>query len=126
MESLKKKVYIETTIPSIITAKPSRDITNAYRQEITRFFWENERQKYDLYTSEYVLEECSKGDVNAAKRRLDLIKDIPFVSKTAEVDQLAKEYFNYLDIPQRAKTDCFLNPETFLKSEEVKNGLQRT
>jgi len=107
MEFPKKKVYIETTIPSVITARSSRDITNAYRQDITKFFWENERHKYDLYISEYVWEECEKGDEDAAKRRLELIKDIPFLPTSKEVEDLAEEYFKFLNIPQKAKTDCF-------------------
>ncbi|MDR2580916.1 MAG: hypothetical protein LBC85_07995 [Fibromonadaceae bacterium] len=28
----KKSVYIETTIPSLVTAKPSTDISNLFRQ----------------------------------------------------------------------------------------------
>jgi hypothetical protein len=102
----RKSIYIETTIPSLIVARPSRDIRILYRQEITKDFWENERQKYDLYISQYVWEECEMGDENAAKKRLELIKDIPHVPKTKEVDELAKEYFAFLNIPQKAKTDC--------------------
>ncbi|MCL2282573.1 MAG: type II toxin-antitoxin system VapC family toxin [Fibromonadales bacterium] len=82
------------------------DITNAYYQNITKFFWENERHKYDLFISKYVLEECSQGDVNAAKRRVELIKDIPLLDINEEVERLAKEYFEYLNIPEKAKTDC--------------------
>ena len=107
MQTAKKTVYIETTIPSVITARASRDITNAYQQEITRLFWENERHKYDLYISKYVIEECSKGDVNAAKKRVELIKDIPSLDINEDVERLAEEYFNYLNIPKKAKTDCF-------------------
>jgi len=107
MEFPKKKVYIETTIPSVITAKPSRDIRNLYRQEITREFWEYERHKYDLYISQYVWEECEKGDKDAAKKRLELIKDIQFLPTNEDVEKLAEEYFKYLNIPERAKTDCF-------------------
>jgi hypothetical protein len=103
----KKSVYIETTIPSIITARQSKDITIAYHQEITKYFWENERRKYDLCISEYVLEECSKGDPIAANRRMDLLSGIPFYSKDNETETLAAEYFEYLNIPYRAKTDCF-------------------
>jgi hypothetical protein len=103
----KKSVYIETTIPSIISARPSRDIIVAYRQEITKAFWKNERHKYDLCISEYVLEECSRGDPNAANRRMDLLSGISFYAKNKEIDLLAAEYFNYLNIPYRAKTDCF-------------------
>ena len=35
-----KSVYNETTIISYLTARPSRDLTNAARQEISREWWE--------------------------------------------------------------------------------------
>jgi hypothetical protein len=41
----RKSIYIETTIPSLIAARPSRDIRILYRQEITKDFWENWRKK---------------------------------------------------------------------------------
>jgi predicted nucleic acid-binding protein len=103
----KKSVYIETTIPSVLTAKPSRDIRNLYRQEITREFWEYERQKYDLYISQYVMKECERGDKDAAKRRLELIKDITSLPTNTDIENLAEEYFKYLNVPKKAKTDCF-------------------
>jgi len=101
----KKSVYIETTIPSLVTAKPSADIGNLFRQTTAKVFWEYERHKYDLYTSLYVWEECANGDKEAAKKRLDLIKDIPQIPKSKETDELAEEYFEYLKIPEKAKTD---------------------
>ncbi|MCL2284043.1 MAG: type II toxin-antitoxin system VapC family toxin [Fibromonadales bacterium] len=104
---MRKKVYIETTVPSVLTARPSRDIRKLYRQEVTREFWEYERQKYDLYISQYVWAECEKGDENAAKKRLDLIKDIPSLSTNDDIESLAEEYFKYLNVPDKAKTDCF-------------------
>ena len=103
----KKSVYIETTIPSLATARPSSNIIELSRQYIAKDFWENERHKYDLYISEYVYKECGGGDSNAAKRRLDLIKDIPHLPVTPETEKLAEEYFELLEIPQKAKTDCF-------------------
>jgi len=105
MASSRKSVYIETTIPSLVTAKPSADIGNLFRQTTAKVFWEYERHKYDLYTSQYVIEECEKGDKEAATRRLDLIKDIPQIPKSKETDELAEEYFKYLKISQKAKTD---------------------
>ncbi|MCL1947102.1 MAG: type II toxin-antitoxin system VapC family toxin [Chitinivibrionia bacterium] len=103
----KKSVYVETTIPSLVTARPSRDFREAFRQNVAKYFWENERHKYDLYISRFVLEECEKGDAEAAKRRIDLMKDIQLLSVTIETEKLAEEYFEYLNIPQKAKTDCF-------------------
>ena len=103
----KKSVYIETTIPSYAAARPSKDILKLARQLSTRDFWENERHKYDLYISRYVVEECEKGDKEAAKQRIDLIKEVPLLPITQEVEKLAEEYFEFLDIPANAKTDCF-------------------
>jgi len=103
----KKSIYVETTIPSLITARTSRDLITAYRQDISKLFWENERHKYDLFISQYVFAECSDGDAEAAKRRLELIKNIPYIPITEEIEELADEYFSCLGIPPKAKTDCF-------------------
>jgi len=107
MDSPKRSIYIETTVPSIITSRPSRDIRNLYRQEISKEFWEYERQKYNLYISQYVVEECKRGDEDAAKRRLELIKDIPSLPTSEDVENLAEKYYKCLGISKKAKTDCF-------------------
>jgi hypothetical protein len=70
-------------------------------------FWDEGRHKYDLYTSKFVIDECGKGDSDAAKRRLDFIYGIKLVPENDNIVNLAKEYFSLLDIPLRAKTDCF-------------------
>ena len=49
------KVYLETTIPSYLVARPSRDLVTAAHQEITRLWWEQRRLNFDLYVSEPVL-----------------------------------------------------------------------
>jgi len=103
----KKSVYIETTIPSLITARSCKNTIDTLRQQVSREFWEYERHKYDLCISRYVINECEKGDKDAAKRRLDLIKDIRLLPVTPEVEKLAEEYFEFLEIRQKAKTDCF-------------------
>jgi hypothetical protein len=103
----KKTLYIESTIPSLATAWASRDIITAGHQASTRIFWEKERQKYDLFISQYVIDECSLGDPGAAKRRLDFLKGIPSLGQSEKVDELAAIYQTLLQIPDRAKTDCF-------------------
>ena len=101
----KKSVYIETTIPSY--AKASRDVVKAARQAITQLFWETARQNYHLYISQYVIDECSKGDKDAAQRRLDFVKDIDFLKVSKNTEQLALTYQRLLNIPEDAKVDSF-------------------
>ena len=102
-----KSIYIETTIPSLATSRLSRDTIIAGRQAVTLLFWDNERSKYDLYVSQYVIDECSLGDADAANRRLAFIKDIPVIPKSEETKALADIYQKLLDIPEEAKIDCY-------------------
>jgi hypothetical protein len=55
-------VYVETTIPSYLVAKPSRDLVVAAHQQITQEWWTNAKDRFDLYVSEAVLSEISLGD----------------------------------------------------------------
>jgi hypothetical protein len=102
-----KRLYIETTIPSYATARASNDIIKTARQIVTRQFWDNERQKYNLYISDYVLEECTKGNPDAAQRRLLFLRGIELLPKTRAVETLAPIYQKLLDIPERARIDSF-------------------
>jgi len=107
MEDEKKSVYIESTIPSYITAKESKDVIKAARQSMTKLFWEQERAKYRLIVSQYVIDECKLGDPGAAQKRLSLITDIPVLEESDEVNRLAAIYQNLLGIPEKAKADSF-------------------
>ena len=102
----KKSIYIETTIPSYVAGRVSSDLIIAAHQAATRLFWEEERHKYDVYISPFVLDECSMGDPAAAKRRLDFIAGITLLPNTAQTAELADAYQLLLSVPQRAKTDC--------------------
>ena len=44
---VKEKVYIETSIVSLLTARPSRDLVVAAMQETTREWWETSRSEFD-------------------------------------------------------------------------------
>ena len=102
-----KRVYIETTIPSLAVSRASRDVIVAGRQTSTLLFWETERQKYDVYVSQYVIDECSLGDSEAAERRLAFLKGIPVIPKSEHISVLALTYQQVLGIPDRLLIDCF-------------------
>jgi hypothetical protein len=107
MENAKKSLYLESTIPSYATARGSKDVIKAARQSMTKLFWEQERHNYELVVSQYVIDECSLGDREAAQKRLELISGIPVLETSERVEELAAIYQKYLNIPDRAKTDCF-------------------
>jgi hypothetical protein len=57
---MKAKLYLETTIPSYLVGRPSRDLLVAAHQEITRDWWESRRSAFELYVSELVVQTATR------------------------------------------------------------------
>jgi hypothetical protein len=102
---MKSRVYLETTIPSYITARPSRDIVRAAEQEVTRAWWTT-RNRFDLYVSELVVDEASAGDPQAATQRLQAIMEIPLLGMTPEAESLGNALVRRAALPHRAAIDA--------------------
>ena len=101
-----RRIYIETTIPSYLTARPSRDIVQAARQQLTREWWDVERRSYDLCISQIVLDEAAAGDAEAAQRRMAVIDTLPLLDLTFEVDGLADTIMQSGLLPASASRDA--------------------
>jgi len=103
---VKLKIYIESTIPSYLVSKPSRDLIVAAHQEITQEWWRNKKNSFNLYISQLVLNEISAGDTEMAKIRLKAVKAFPELDITAEVTALAAQILSAGIIPKKAATDA--------------------
>jgi predicted nucleic acid-binding protein len=103
---MKKTVYIETSIPSYLTARPSRDIRAAAWQQITAQWWDEARPDYELFTSELVLVEASAGDPEAARRRLEALQGVAELPIDREVQELAEALILKGGVPTGAEADA--------------------
>lgn len=103
---MKPKVYIETSIPSYLTARPSNDIRAMANQNTTLEWWENRRPDFELYISEFVLAEASQGHPEAAERRLQSMTDIDELETPAEVGDLALALIKAGSLPEKAELDA--------------------
>lgn len=103
---MKQKLYLETTIPSYLVSNPSRDIVVAGHQEITRIWWKNRRKDFDIYISQFVIDEISAGDPVQSKKRLDSIASLSQLEITDEVLFLAQDILSIGIIPAKAATDA--------------------
>jgi hypothetical protein len=102
---MKPTVYIETSIIGYVTSRPSRDLITAANQQMTHEWWNDHRERYDLFISQAVIEECSKGDPVAAQERLDLLNGIQELDLTDDVQKLAMRLFTSLSLPAKARID---------------------
>jgi predicted nucleic acid-binding protein len=97
---------LETTIPSYLTSRPSRDLIIAGHQQITREWWEKQGNDFQLYISQLVVDEASAGDATAARERLNVLQEIPLLDITPEVAELAADLVASGKIPRKAATDA--------------------
>lgn len=100
-------VYIETSIIGYMTARSSDAVIFLARQQLTQQWWVDQRAKFDLVTSQLVIDEVSAGDLAAAQERLALLNDVPLLDiQHPDVQMLANELIvNHL-LPQKAAADA--------------------
>lgn len=103
---MRKKVYIETSIVSFLTGRPSRNLLAAAWQTLTIEWWEKRRLLFDLYISELVLEEAGRGDKEVAKKRLAILEEIPLLGLTDSAVELSKTLISSHAIPKNATDDA--------------------
>lgn len=101
-----RRVYLETSIISYLTARPSRDLVAAARQQLTHEWWNRRRATFEVYVSELVVAEASAGDVDAAERRVQIIKGLPLLSVTEEATALGRYLVQAVGLPSRAGADA--------------------
>ncbi len=103
-------VYIETSIVSYATAWPSRDIQITALQQQARDWWNSERQKFDLVTSQLTLDEAAAGDATAAFERLKFLSGLPLLDINSDVQDLAELLLASHMMPQKAAADALHVP----------------
>ena len=101
-----ERIYIETTVISYLTARPSRDVVIAGHQQVTHEWWDTRRANYELCVSELVLDEAGAGDAQAAQERLLVLEPLLVLETTAEAYELAEELLRAGALPAKAADDA--------------------
>ena len=99
-------VYIETSIASYLTARPTSELLAAAFQKMTVDWWEIHRRRYLLFTSQVTIEEAGRGDPDAASRRLAALENIPILPVTEGVVELAVGLLELKALPNTAQVDA--------------------
>ncbi|MCP4371946.1 MAG: type II toxin-antitoxin system VapC family toxin, partial [Deltaproteobacteria bacterium] len=102
---MKPKIYIETSVVSYLTARPSRDLIIAANQQITQEWWQVRRIEFDLYVSQMVVQEASAGDPAAAQQRLQVLDETPLLELTEDAVTFAEKLIQSGALPPKAVED---------------------
>jgi hypothetical protein len=130
--SVKPQIYVETTVVSYLTARPSRNTLAMLRQQLTNIWWEECLPDYSPVISKMVLDEIMDGDAEAAGRRLAVVQGFPVLGDSPEISALAKELVAQGAIPTKAKEDathlafCAINRIPYLVTWNFKHIANET
>ena len=100
------RICIESTIPSYVVARPARDLIQAARQQLTRDWWDLQREQHELFTSQVVLDEIAAGERVMAQRRIELMAGITVLDLTSAAESLADEVLQSGLLPATADGDA--------------------
>jgi len=103
---MKQSVYIETSVVSYLTGRPSRDVIVAGRQALTAEWWDTRRSRFDLYVSALVVAEAEDGDPEAVRRRLAAMEGLPAVTISDEAKTLARQLVHGGPMPKEYPEDA--------------------
>ena len=105
LQVVKRKIYVETSVISYLTARPSKTIIGAAHQQLTLAWWEK-RGQYELMVSEVVVRECGAGDSESAARRLEVVRDLPLLLITEQAIKIAEDLIKQKIVPLKAIEDA--------------------
>jgi hypothetical protein len=100
------RIYIESTIPSYVVARPARDLLQAARQQLTKDWWDFKRSKHELFTSQVVLDEIAAGEAAMARQRLKELRGLPLLEANAAANALGREILRSGLLPASADGDA--------------------
>jgi hypothetical protein len=111
---MNKSVYVESSVISYLTARRSRDLVVSAYQQITREWWHSELTKYQCFISDFVIDEVSRGDSEAASERLKAIKTFKKIGLNETVLDYVRERLYEINGKLNLRTPTICTPEELI------------
>ncbi len=102
----KPTVYLETTVIGHLVGRLHPDPTVAGKQISTREWWATAADRFQLFASKLVVDECSGGDALAATERLSALDKLDFIVVNAEAETLAQQLISGHALPSTELRDA--------------------
>ena len=106
MAEAKKKVYVETSVVSNLTARRSLNIVDLARQVATQQWWDDAVASYELFSSVLVEREAQRGDTDAAAQRMEAVARLEKLPIIPEAENLAEKLLEATAVPRTSYEDA--------------------
>jgi len=102
---MRKRVYIETTIPSFLVESRGEPDMVA-RHDWTRQWWQDQRPHYEVVTSPAVLEELEEGEHPNKTKALESMAGLPLLPISVEIEAIVDTYVAEYVMPADPRGDA--------------------
>lgn len=99
-------VYIESSVISYLTTRPTSDLIKNSWQAVTQQWWASKIDTVTACISPYVIQEIQGGDANAAKERVDAVRTLAVLETNVEIEAIADYLLLGGGLPQKARLDA--------------------
>jgi predicted nucleic acid-binding protein len=103
--TMKPRIYVETSVISYLTARPSRDPVKAARQLQARALWDAQ-DRFNLVISPAVVDEIMRGHPTQTALRNLAIDSLPVLSLNEQASYLAELLLQRKALPSKALADA--------------------
>jgi hypothetical protein len=80
--------FYMASVISYLTGRPSPALLAAAHQQVTRDWWDYHRHRFEQFISPLVIDEASRGDPDAAARRLSALDGFAVLDPTESAAEL--------------------------------------
>lgn len=94
---MKEKVYLDSTIPSYYFDQRESLATFT---KLTRKWWSEMSDSYDIFISDAVLQELNEGDYPRKDEIIEFVSSIPLLPLADDLEQVVEFYINNYVMPQ--------------------------
>jgi predicted nucleic acid-binding protein len=102
---MKPRLYIETSVVSYLTARPSKEPIKLARQQSSVLLWQMQAE-FDFFVSDVVIDEISAGNEEAAQIRLAYMSNLPRLREVDAGRNLAKQLIQSRAVPDTSYLDA--------------------
>ena len=103
---IKPTVYLESTVVSYLTSRPSSDAVISSRQQATQQLWNEYSDDFEFVASFIVVNEIQRGDVEEAQRRLRTLENLRKLEFSLEARLLSQLLIDAGAIPSNSAQDA--------------------
>jgi len=100
---MKRTVYLDTTIPSYLF--DDRPEIQTYI-DVTKQWWDNERQYFDLWISEETFSELTQGDYPRKPEILESVSQLPLLPFDEQIAKITQVYVDNFLMPRVLEGDA--------------------